>query len=49
MSQMFVSKTTWIYFIYAMTLCEEIRTVNKTQKRQNRGTHLTVIKKLAQA
>ena len=44
-----VSKTPWIYFTYKMTLCQEIWTVKETQKRQNRGTHLTGIKKLTQA
>ena len=38
-----------IYFIYTMTLCQEIWTVKETQNRQNRGTHLTGIKKLTQA
>ena len=49
MTQMFVNKTPWIYFIYTMTLCQEIWTVNETQKRKNRGTHLTGIKKLTRA
>ena len=46
MTKMFVSKTPWICFIYTMTLCQEIWTVNETQKRINRGTHLTGIKNL---
>ena len=49
MTQMFVRKTPWISFIYTMTLCQEIWTVNETQKRKNRGTRLTGIQKLTQA